>query len=108
MFYDMSSHQSSQVFGDKATPFRPERERKVVVQPVMNEFIEMGGRDRDLVCFRLLWASLYYDKIEELIKTREATTLAKHPRLTDTAGPSREMTNIQRLSNASTAKDSLL
>jgi hypothetical protein len=50
MLYDRSFANSTQVFGENATPFERERDqRKVLVQKKLNTIIGMGGERRDLV-----------------------------------------------------------
>jgi hypothetical protein len=52
---------STQVFGENATPFERERDkRKVVVQKDLNTIIGMGGERCDLVQFELRMASRSY------------------------------------------------
>lgn len=55
MLYDRSHSQSTQVFGEFATPFKPDRTRKVVVQKNLNTVIGMGGVGQNLVMFELIW-----------------------------------------------------
>jgi hypothetical protein len=56
MLYDRSFANSTQVFGENATPFERERnERKILVQKDLNTEIGMGGEGRDLVRFELEW-----------------------------------------------------
>lgn len=56
MLYDRSFANSTQVFGENATPFERERDqRKVLVQKGLNTIIGMGGERRDLVQFKLEW-----------------------------------------------------
>lgn len=55
MFVDRSRTQSSQVFGDNATPFEYPRDRQIAVLPGVNNIIGMGGVGRDLVLFHLQW-----------------------------------------------------
>ncbi|KAF9730210.1 hypothetical protein PMIN04_012257 [Paraphaeosphaeria minitans] len=55
MLYDRSHSQTTQVFGEFATPFELGRSRKVVVQKNLNTIIGMGGVGRNLVMFELIW-----------------------------------------------------
>ena len=55
MLYDRSFAQSTQVFGENATPFEHTRIRKVLVQKGLNTTIGMGGERRNLVQFNLRW-----------------------------------------------------
>lgn len=56
MLYDRSFANSTQVFGENATPFERERDqRKVLVQKGLNTIIGIGGERRDLVQFQLEW-----------------------------------------------------
>jgi len=56
MLYDRSFANSTQVFGENATPFERERDqRKILVQKGLNTIIGMGGERRDLVQFKLEW-----------------------------------------------------
>ena len=57
MLYDRSSHHSTQVYGQNATPFEHGRPlpRRVVVDHGLNEFIGIGGPAQDLIQFRLDW-----------------------------------------------------
>ncbi|KAH8669292.1 kinase-like domain-containing protein [Ilyonectria robusta] len=99
MFYDRSHAQTSQVFGDNATPFEYGRLRKVVVQEKVNTIISMGGVGRNLVQFELKWHCRPDDTMER-VKDRESGPLAENPRLArtideiDTVLPSRRETRI--------------
>ncbi|KAL2368357.1 hypothetical protein RJ035_002643 [Blastomyces gilchristii] len=53
MLYDESTSQTTQVFGDEATPFRPGCKRKVVVGERFNKIIGMGGIGCDQVQFEM-------------------------------------------------------
>ena len=55
MFYDRSHSQTSQVFGENATPFEYGRSRKVVVQKRLNTLIGLGGVGRNMFQFELKW-----------------------------------------------------
>ena len=56
MLYDRSFANSTQVYGENATPFEHERgERKVLVQKDLNTIIAMGVERRHLVQFQLNW-----------------------------------------------------
>lgn len=98
MFYDRSHSQTSQVFGEFATPFEVGRLRKLVVQQKLNTIIGMGGSGCNLVLFELKW---HYDPVEsiEKVKERESATFEEDPRLSRTIGeitvmPSRRETGI--------------
>lgn len=99
MFYDRSHGQTSQVFGENATPFEYGRLRKVVVQEKVNTIIGMGGVGRNLVQFELKWHCRPDDTMER-VKDRESAHLGENPRLartideTDTVLPSRRETRI--------------
>ena len=97
MFYDLSHSQTSQVFGDDATPFERIRSRKVVVQENLNSIIGMGGEGRNLVMFELKW---YRNAAEtmKMVKIWKSITLEANPRFArtidemDTVLPSRRHT----------------
>jgi hypothetical protein len=63
MLYDRSHGQTTQVFGDFATPFEPGRARKVVVQKGLNTIIGMGGVGQNLVMFGAQSLRIRYAKI---------------------------------------------
>ncbi|KAN0073555.1 hypothetical protein V8E54_008775, partial [Elaphomyces granulatus] len=86
MLYDRSFANSTQVFGENATPFERERDqRKVLVQKDLNTIIGMGGERRDLVQFELEW---HQDPIQtaETIKDYDALPCGRveNPRLART------------------------
>ncbi|KAK8123132.1 kinase-like protein [Apiospora sp. TS-2023a] len=101
MFYDRSHSQTSQVYGDNATPFEHGRGgRKVVVQQDLNTIIGMGGTKRNLVRFKIRWRKPDFGATKEQIKRRESATLGENPRFArtidaaDTVLPSRRETRI--------------
>jgi hypothetical protein len=85
MLYDRSFAQSTQVFGENATPFEHGRVRKVLVQKGHNIIIGIGGERRDLVQFKLRW---HQDptKTAETIKNYETVACGRmeNPRLSRT------------------------
>lgn len=83
MFYDRSHCQTSQVYGEHATPFEYGRTRKVVVQKGCNTIIGMGGVRRDLVKFRLEWHVHPLETMQRM-KERLETELDDHPNLART------------------------
>ena len=97
MFYDLSHSQTSQVFGDDATPFESIRSRKVVVQERLNSIIGLGGEGRNLVMFELKW---YRNAAEtmKVVRNWKNITLKANTRFartvdeTDTVLPSRRRT----------------
>jgi hypothetical protein len=101
MLYDRSHSQSTQVYGENATPFEHGRVRQVVVQKELNTIIGMGGEGRDLVQFELLW---HQDPVQttEKVKNKENRPChqEEHPRLArtideePTALPSQRLTRI--------------
>lgn len=103
MLYDRSHSLSTQVFGEKSQPFEVGRSpRKVLVYPAYTEKISMGGKNNDLIQFRLEWI-LNEDQIREVArKHRDAVKgLITDPRRartrdpTDTVMPSAQMTPDQ-------------
>jgi len=70
MLYDKSHLETTQVFGENATPFETGRIRQVLVQPGLNVIIGMGGAKRNFVLFELIWLQ---DPIRtmERVKNRE-------------------------------------
>lgn len=101
MLYDRSHAQTTQVFGDNATPFEYGRLRKVLVQKKLNTEIGMGGKRKDLVQFELEW---YENSVgtAEMIKNRESIAQGweENPRLartideSETVLPSQMITRI--------------
>jgi hypothetical protein len=99
MLYDRSHAQTTQVYGENATPFEPGRLRKVVVQQELNTMIGMGGVGRNIVLFELEWHHNAAQTMEN-IKDRESISVGcyeENPRLArtiadeaDTVVPSRE------------------
>lgn len=93
MFHDRSRFQTTQVYGDNATPFENGRLRRVLVQESLNTEIRMGGRGKELVWFQLRW---YYNQIQtrEAIKTREGVTQGyeDNPRQARTTDVSQSLT----------------
>ncbi|KAF2179939.1 kinase-like protein [Zopfia rhizophila CBS 207.26] len=83
MLYDRSHGQTTQVFGENATPFQHGRLRKVVVQKGLNTIIGMGGEGRNLVQFKLQWQHGPTEMTEK-IKNRESNPLEENPRLART------------------------
>jgi hypothetical protein len=85
MLYDRSFAQSTQVYGENATPFEHERVRKVLVQKDLNTIIGMGGEGRNLFQFELEW---HQDptKTAEAIKNYDALACGRmeNPRLSRT------------------------
>ncbi|PGH03967.1 serine/threonine protein kinase [Blastomyces parvus] len=65
MLYDESTSQTTQVFGDHATPFRPGCKRKVVVGQWFNNIIGMGGIGCDQVQFEMVWHRANFKGEEE-------------------------------------------
>jgi hypothetical protein len=94
MFYDRSSSQTSQVFGENAVQFEHGRPRRVVVQDQLNTIIGMGGVKRNLVLFQLQWHYLP-EQVTERVKGRDREHLEVNPRLSrtmdeaETVAPSR-------------------
>ncbi|KZN83774.1 Serine/threonine-protein kinase DCLK2 [Penicillium chrysogenum] len=86
MLYDRSHGQTTQVFGDDATPFEPGRLRQVVVQKGLNSFLGMGGRAQNTVQFEFLWYQDFPEMVG-LIKDRESimNDCEENPRLARTA-----------------------
>ncbi|EQL33980.1 hypothetical protein RJZ90_002834 [Blastomyces dermatitidis] len=74
MLYDESTSQTTQVFGDEATPFRPGCKRKVVVGERFNKIIGMGGIGCDQVQFEMVWHRANF-KGEEEAKNRIESAL---------------------------------
>ena len=101
MFYDRSHHQTSQVFGQNATPFENGRLRKVVVQSNVNTIVGMGEVGCNLFQFELVW---HHEPAQtmEMIKNRGTITLGyeENPHLartvdgTDNALPSQRETGF--------------
>ncbi|KAK2797257.1 hypothetical protein FQN50_009265 [Emmonsiellopsis sp. PD_5] len=101
MLYDRSFRCTCKVSGDYYTPFESGRERCVVVSPVVNTQLEMGGENRNLVQFTLDW---YHDPLEILKSIKAYNTIPftpvqnpRHARTIDdaeTVGPSRRITRI--------------
>ncbi len=85
MLYDRSNSQTTQVFGENATPFEWGRSRRVVVQKKLNTIIGMGGVRCDLVQFKLEW---HQDptQVVKTIKNHEALPYNReeNPRLART------------------------
>ncbi|KAF2176607.1 kinase-like protein [Zopfia rhizophila CBS 207.26] len=102
MLYDRSHGQTTQIYGENATPFEYGRPRKVVVQEKLNTIIGMGGEGRDLVQFELEWHQNPVQTMEK-VKNREYIRLGyeDNPRLArtiedeaDTVLPSRRVTRL--------------
>lgn len=83
MFYDHSSSHSSQVYccshegsDEKVIPFEANPPRRVVVMQGINTIIGMGGVNKDLFVFQLLWPdkSDYLQSMEK-VKSRGALAL---------------------------------
>lgn len=66
VLYDRSHGQSTQVFGEHATPFELDRNRRVVVGEGINTKFGMGGERQNLIEFELIWH-------QDIIKTTEKT-----------------------------------
>jgi hypothetical protein len=100
MLYDRSHGQTTQVFGDNATPFEHGRLRKVAVNVGLNTRIGMGGEARDLVLFDLEWSVDVIKKDAARIRQRETVEYKENPRLArtideaDTALPTRRQTRV--------------
>jgi hypothetical protein len=82
MLYDRLHGQTTQVFGENATPFEHGRIRRVVVQEKLNTVIGMGGEGRNLIQFKLEWHPDPAQTIEKL-KNREGIprSYEENPRL---------------------------
>ncbi len=102
MFYDRSHGQTTQVYGERATPFEYGRLRKVVVQKMLNSIIGMGGEGRDLVQFKLEW---HQNPVQTMDKIRNRQNISlgyeENPRFArtiideaDTVLPSQRGTRI--------------
>jgi hypothetical protein len=113
MLYDRSHGQTTQVFGENATPFEHGRIRKVVVQMELNTIIRMGGVGRNLIQFELKWHPSPVQTIEKL-KNREGIPhgYEENPRLArtideaETVLPSRRETRPHTL-GTSAAEDEM-
>lgn len=66
VLYDRSHCQSTQVFGEHATSFELDRNRRVVVGEGINTKFGMGGEKQNLIEFELKWH-------QDIIKTTEKT-----------------------------------
>lgn len=66
VLYDRSHGQSTQVFGEHATPFELDRNRRVVVGKGINTKFGMGGERQNLIEFELIWH-------QDIMKTTEKT-----------------------------------
>lgn len=99
MFYDRSHGQTSQVYGEHVVPFEYGRPRKVVVHHNLNTKIGMGGADRNLVQFEIMW-HCPPNMMTEKVKERQGNHLQGNPRLArtvdeaETVAPSRMETRI--------------
>lgn len=68
MFYDRSHNHKTQVSGVPSRAFESGRSpRKILVYPGINEKISMGGKNGDLIEFKLQWIQKE-DKIKDIIK----------------------------------------
>lgn len=89
MFYDRSHGQTTQVFGENATPFEHGRLRRVVVHEGRNKVIGMGGVGKDLVLFELKW---HQDLVSTMSKVKNGDGVAQgykeNPRLARTVDES--------------------
>jgi hypothetical protein len=84
MFCDRSFGQTSQVYGENATPFEINRHpRSVVVHPKLNTIIGMGGEKRNLFLFRLVW-HCSGDETRQKVEDRANTSLEENPRIART------------------------
>ena len=96
MLYDRSHSQTTQVFGENATPFEYGRVRKVVVQKELNTIIGMGGEGRKLVQFELVWHQGPIETIDKINNLafghQENPRLARTIDDADTVLPSRRET----------------
>ena len=101
MLYDRSNGQTTQVFGDNATPFEHGRLRRVVVQKGLNTIIGMGGVGCDLVQLELIWHQGPVDTVEK-VKNQDGIPCGaeENPRLARTVDeaptvlPSQRVTRI--------------
>jgi hypothetical protein len=84
MLYDRSHGQTTQVYGENATPFEYGRPRRLVVQEDLNTIVGMGGKGRDLVRFELEWHQNPVETLDKLRKRDMLPTYAKNPRLART------------------------
>ncbi|KAI0433083.1 kinase-like protein [Xylaria sp. FL1042] len=84
MFYDRSHGLTTQVFGEKCTPFEYGRARKVVVNQTFNTIIGMGGVHRDHVQFELVWHTDDSAQTIDHLRRRETIILEENPRLART------------------------
>lgn len=100
MLFDHSHGQTTQVSGEKATPFEHGRIRQVVIQEQLNTILSMGIRE-SLVKFELSWHQNPEETMEK-VKTQETMTRhqTQNPRLArtldeaDTVLPSHRQTRI--------------
>lgn len=103
MFYDRSHKRSSMVGGQNVVQFEDDRPRRIVIRPQVKTFIGMGGEDRDLVQFQVVWRA-NADAVADAVKQHEAAQLPPLPAAnalaqtadyeSDTVGPSRIGTRI--------------
>ncbi len=96
MFYDRSYNLSTQVFGENKTPFEYGRPRKVVVRNDCNTKIGMGGEQRKLVRFELMWHSGPMHAMEK-VKDRQRGALEVNPRLARTIDEADTDTALTRM-----------
>lgn len=65
MLYDESTSQTTKLFGDEATPFKPGCKRRVVIGERFNNIIGMGGTGCDQVQFEVVWHRANFKGKEE-------------------------------------------
>jgi len=103
MFCDRPFQKTCQTLGKGAIHFarRSEEKRAIAVMEDVNKIIGMGGRDRDLLQFQLIWHYHPDKEARKVMEQRDTVEYLRNPRFaltiddnTDTLAPSRIETRI--------------